>query len=54
MRENTLTTFTVFKVISEDSEGIFEVYRRFSDFIAFREALVNRWPGCYVPPIPDK
>jgi hypothetical protein len=29
-------------------------YRRYSDFYALRETLVERWPGVYIPNIPGK
>ncbi len=30
------------------------IYRRFSDFFLLREKLVERWPGIYIPNIPQK
>lgn len=30
------------------------VYRRFSDFFALRNRMVERWPGVYIPNIPPK
>jgi hypothetical protein len=30
------------------------IYKRFSDFFALREKLVERWPGIYIPNIPHK
>ena len=37
-----------------DSEGPFEESRRYSEFYALREALSQRWPGVYIPAIPEK
>lgn len=37
-----------------DSDGPFEEARRFSEFFAFKEALTARWPGVYIPAIPEK
>jgi PX domain len=34
--------------------GQFEVFRRYSEFHLFREVLVQRFPGLYIPPIPPK
>ena len=34
--------------------GSFDVLRRFSDFDALRKILQQRWPSCYIPPIPEK
>jgi hypothetical protein len=30
------------------------IFKRFSDFFALREKLVERWPGIYIPNIPHK
>ena len=46
--------YTIFNVKGSDQEGLFQVERRYSDFAHFRQALVQRWPGCYIPPIPSK
>lgn len=37
----------------EDNSEI-EIVRKYSDFYALRQALVKRWPGCFVPPVPEK
>lgn len=37
-----------------DMEGEFEISRRYNDFFSLRAALVSRWPGIYIPPIPPK
>jgi hypothetical protein len=41
-------------VLGQDSEGKFEVLRRFKEFEALSKTLVERWPGCYIPCIPEK
>jgi len=43
-----------YTVTGVDSEGKFEVQRRYKEFDALRLALLDRWPGCYVPAIPEK
>ena len=43
-----------YPVTGVDSDGDFEEKRRFSDFIALRTALNQRWPGTYVPQLPEK
>ena len=45
---------TFYTVNGQDSQGSFEVKRRYNEFEVFRSALVERWPGCYVPYIPEK
>ena len=37
-----------------DGDGPFEEVRRFSEFYALRNMLMLRWPGIYVPAIPEK
>ncbi len=43
-----------YKVTGIDSEGPFEESRRFREFFALRNALASRWPGIYIPAIPEK
>ena len=43
-----------YTVIGQDSEGKFEIQRRYNEFLALNETLNARWPGCYVPAIPEK
>ena len=44
----------LYEIKSFDNQGYFEVKRRFKDFIAFRETLVRRLPGLYIPSLPAK
>ena len=53
IKEN-LTKFYIYTVKGTDSNGAFDVLRRYRDFAALRKELINKWPGCYVPPIPPK
>ncbi|CAD8146874.1 unnamed protein product [Paramecium pentaurelia] len=46
--------FTVYLIKGSDNQGSFEIYRRYNDFYELRELLVKKWPGCYIPPIPEK
>jgi len=43
-----------YTVKGEDEKGPFESYRRFNEFFALQATLTDRWPGCYVPCIPEK
>jgi hypothetical protein len=43
-----------YTVTGQDSEGKFEVQRRFKEFDALHKTLNERWPGCYIPTIPEK
>lgn len=40
--------------IGLDDEGEFNVKRRFKEFHALANVLAARWPGCYIPAIPEK
>lgn len=46
--------FVTYLISGQDSLGTFEIRRRFNDFFYFRESLKKRWPGLYIPPIPEK
>ena len=43
-----------YTVSGVDADGPFEETRRFSEFFALRETLASRWPGVYIPAIPEK
>ena len=32
----------------------FEIMRRYSDFFILRETFLNRWPGLYIPKLPER
>ena len=46
--------YTVYEVSGSDKSGSFRVERRYSDFFALRNKLVENWPGFFIPPIPEK
>jgi sorting nexin-4 len=39
---------------TEDSSGVFECTRFFSEILKLRKVFTNKWPGVYIPPIPSK
>jgi hypothetical protein len=41
-------------VTGEDDEGDFMEVRRYREFHALGSIIRIRWPGCYVPSIPEK
>jgi PX domain len=43
-----------YKIVTFDSKGIVECTRRYSDFIALRDAWKKRIPGLYYPFLPPK
>lgn len=43
-----------YKVSGVDSDGPFEEARRYKEFFALRNVLSQRWPGIYIPAIPEK
>ena len=49
--QNNIPMYTV---KGTDNDGDFETTRRFSEFVALREVLIQQWPGCYVPFLPEK
>lgn len=46
--------YIVYTIKGSDKDGVFETYRRYSDFNVLKKFLVKRWPGCFVPAIPEK
>ena len=46
--------YVVYHIVGEDQNGKIDVMRRFNEFYKMRVALVKRFPGCFIPSIPDK
>ncbi|KAJ8600158.1 hypothetical protein CTAYLR_001915 [Chrysophaeum taylorii] len=55
---NALSKHIVYRVRSRiltgEEQQLFEVQRRFSEFVTLRESLVKRYQGLLIPPIPPK
>ena len=45
---------TKYTVTGRDAAGEWTCQRRFNEFEAVARALNERWPGCYIPAIPEK
>lgn len=43
-----------YTVTGVDDEGEFSEVRRYREFDALGKVLRTRWPGCYIPAIPEK
>lgn len=43
-----------YTVTGVDQDGPFEESRRYKEFFALRNTLAQRWPGVYIPAIPEK
>ena len=43
-----------YTVTGQDSQGKFEVTRRYNEFHILHVTLTSRWPGCFIPCIPEK
>ena len=54
MMKDGLSKHQIFNVKGEDKFGSFEMFRNYNDFLLLRNILMQRWPGCYVPPLPKK
>ena len=48
------TKYTVYHIVGQDKNGSIDVHRRYNEFYKMRAALVKRYPGCFIPSIPDK
>ena len=51
---STLSKYTAYVIVGEDEKGKFEVLRRYSEFDSLCALMKERWPGCFVPVLPDK
>lgn len=51
VKVNNIVKYTI---QGEDNEGHFKCQRRFKEFFALSTMLRTRWPGCYIPGVPDK
>lgn len=54
LKADTIGKHHLYKVKGTDSQGEFEVFRRFKQFDLLRRILFNRFMGLYVPSIPEK
>jgi hypothetical protein len=48
------SNYTCYHIDGADSLGPIDCLRRFNEFILLREMLYSRYPGIYIPPIPNK
>ena len=46
--------YYVYHVHGQDKYAEFSVYRRYSDFITLKNCMKDRWPGIYLPALPEK
>jgi sorting nexin-1/2 len=44
----------MYHIEGNDSLGPIDCLRRFNEFIILRDMLYSRYPGIYIPPIPNK
>lgn len=49
-----MSKYTTYNIKGIDKQGTFDTSRRFNEFFMLRETLILRWPGCLIPPIPEK
>ncbi len=54
MKVSGVAKFVKYSIRGKDRNGMFEIPRRYNEFLALRNLLVARWPGYYIPPIPPK
>ena len=45
---------TVYVIKGRDNLGEIDIIRRYSEFLLFRDILFSRYPGVYIPPVPQK
>lgn len=49
-----ISKHTEYKVKGADSQGEFDISRRYKEFYNLRALLSKNWPGFYIPSIPTK
>ena len=54
LKGSSLDKHFVYPIKGQDAIGEIDIQRRFSDFLAFRNALQKNYPGLYVPPVSSK
>lgn len=52
--KQALTDFHEYPIVGRDSNGLIECQRRFNIFYEFRQSLVWKFPGLFIPPLPPK
>lgn len=52
--KDAINKYVIYAIRGSDNDGSFEIYRRYSDFNNLRKVMIKRWPGCYIPPLPEK
>ncbi|KAM3137988.1 hypothetical protein pb186bvf_009883 [Paramecium bursaria] len=52
--DSKITKHVSYTIKGNDKIGSFEAERRYNDFHILRVTLQQRWPACYIPPIPSK
>lgn len=53
-REDNLRGYHVYVIKGNDNQGFIDVQRRYNDFFLIRRLMTQKWPGCYIPPLPPK
>jgi sorting nexin-1/2 len=54
LTKTTFKDFFEYPITGEDESEEIEIFRRFSLFEKFRNALVTKFPGVFIPPLPEK
>jgi sorting nexin-1/2 len=53
-RGSGVSKYTVYTIVGSDRNGAFEAVRRYNEFDQLRKCLLENWPGCFIPALPDK
>jgi sorting nexin-1/2 len=54
LQKSGLNEYHTYRVFGRDSLGDIECNRRFNNFFELRKVMCVRYPGLYIPPIPNK
>lgn len=50
----TKSHYTCYRIVGNDSIGEIDIERRYREFRYFRQLLFDRYPGLYIPQVPEK
>jgi hypothetical protein len=50
----SLNNYIMYTISGKDNEGEFSTDRRYSEFDKLRFRLFDRWPGLFIPNLPEK
>ena len=54
MKGGGMSKHFTYRIKGEDNLGEIDIFRRYREFLQFRDLLFVRYPGIYIPPLPPR